>query len=593
MDFLKLIEDTRNQNNSSKELKINFLEYLNILKKDNTVYKLSHQRIYEELKNKVLKDSFFGIDQTLKQIIEYFFSAAHGGEEARQILYLVGPVGSGKSSLIELIKKTLEKSSEIYHLEDCPMREEPLHLLPRQIRAYFEKILGIKIEGELCPKCRHRLIHEFDNKYENFPIKKSKFSIAKRQGIGVVPPVDANNQDISILIGSINISKMDVYEEDDPRVFSLNGAFHVANRGIIEFIEVFKNDVEYLYTMLTATQEKLIPSPARGEMLYFDGVILAHSNEAEWIRFKSDKTNEAILDRIVKVDVPYCLILDEEIKIYEKLLSQTTFYAHIAPHTLKTAAQFAILTRLLPSHSIDIFTKLKIYNNESVDAKIDIEELKQEHEDEGMRGVSIRFIMKVFGNAFYSCNGCITPIHFFKVLSNEIKKLLLPSETKKQYIDFLETYIKKDYYALLEEDITKAFICEYNKQAQTIFDIYIDMAENFLNNKEINEQFMREIEEEIDISKSAIKGFRQDVVSFVRTKISLGEIIPYSCHLPLKKAIEKKLMNSLKELTRIIKEDNIKNFEEKQKYNEIINKLIKDGYCEICAKETLEYLQRS
>ena len=214
-------------------------------------------------------------------------------------------MGAGKSSLVESIKRVLETAPPVYVLEGCPMHEEPLHLIPKHLRKEFEDMLGVEIEGDLCPVCKYRLLNEFGGEYEKFPVSTKNFSIRSRKGIGVVPPVDPNNQDTSILTGSIDISKMDMYPEDDPRIFSLNGAFNVGNRGLVEFIEVFKNDVEYLHTIITATQEKSIPSPGKGSMIYFDGLIIAHSNEAEWNKFKSDHTNEAILDRIVKIEVPY------------------------------------------------------------------------------------------------------------------------------------------------------------------------------------------------------------------------------------------------------------------------------------------------
>ena len=332
-DFASLIQKDREERKHHR-FSGTLLDYLAIVKDDPKVVMLAHQRMYELLtaagvecvktednsrlkrihgsetlkKYNFFKNDFYGIDKSIMKLMRYFHSAAMKGEESRQVLYLVGPVGAGKSSLMEALKKALEMGPPIYVIKDCPMREEPLHLIPKHLRPQFEKLLGIKIEGDLCPVCRHRLKYEFNGEYEKFPVTVSEFSIRARKGVGVVPPVDPNNQDTSVLTGSVDISKIDMYAEDDPRVMSLNGAFNVGNRGIVEFIEVFKNDVEYLHTMITATQEKSIPSPGKGSMIYFDGIILAHSNEAEWNRFKSDHTNEAILDRIVKVEVPYCLI---------------------------------------------------------------------------------------------------------------------------------------------------------------------------------------------------------------------------------------------------------------------------------------------
>ncbi|OOB80161.1 MAG: serine protein kinase [Epulopiscium sp. Nuni2H_MBin003] len=608
MDFLDIILNERKNKSISK--KYTFLEYLHIIKDKKDLVKLSHQRIYDEIikygsetnKNdikiyNVFKDRFFGIDETLEKVVRYFFSAAMGAEESRQILYLVGPVGVGKSSLIDAIKEILENSDAIYALEGCPMREEPLHLIPKASRHIFEDILGIKIEGELCPKCRHRLESEFDGRYEDFPVVEVDFSVAKRQGVGVVPPVDPNNQDTSVLVGSVDLSKMDLYAEDDPRVFSLNGAFHVANRGVIEFIEVFKNDIEYLYTMLTATQEKLIPSPAKGAMIYFDGVILAHSNETEWNKFRTDKTNEAILDRIVKIELPYCLELDSEIKIYEKLLSKSCFNVHIAPNTLKIAAMFSILTRLLPSNKVDNITKLRVYNGEKIviDNKvIDIEFLKEEVEDEGMSGVSVRFVMKTIDSAIAISDGCLEPMLFIKTLVKEVKSLSVSKEVKNNYLNIIHDNLKKEYHKLLEDEVTKAFIYGYKEQAEDMFNNYLDHAEAYINKTKVegnipDENFMRAIEEELGITGSGAKGFRQDVTSYMFTLVRSGAEISYDCYAPLKQAIEKRITYSVRELTRIITVNKVRGNEQNIQYNNMLEQMQQNGYCKSCADATLVY----
>src|SRR6266852_3917655 len=365
------------------------------------------KRLYKDEPLKVFNffaEEFFGIERTIAQIVRYFHSASLKGEESRQVLYLMGPVGSGKSSLVERIQRGLEQVGMIYAIEGCPMNEEPLHLVPRHLRREFEKMLGAHIEGDLCPVCRYRLRSEFNNRYEEFPIVARNFSKRNRVGVGVVPPVDPNNQDTSVLIGSEDISKLDQYSEGDPRVLELNGALNVGNRGMVEFIEVFKNETEYLHAMITATQEKFIPAPGRHGTVYVDSVIIAHSNEAEWQKFKADHTNEAILDRIVVVKVPYNLRLSEEVKIYQKILRNSDFRAHVAPHTLEMASMFAVLSRLEPTPKCDLMTKLRLYNGEEVvekgrTKKINVQELREEAKLEGMNGISTRFIMKSLDNA--------------------------------------------------------------------------------------------------------------------------------------------------------------------------------------------------
>jgi len=428
-------------------------DYLRLLENNKDISVLAHKRLYTQLLsdgittldesnercNKLFdgdtvktydyfSDQFFGMERSLERIMRFFHSASMRGEESRQVLLLLGPVGAGKSALVEHIKSALEQCAPIYKLEKCPINEEPLHLIPRSLREEFQKLYDIPIEGDLCPVCRHRLLNEFGGDYTKFPVTQTSFSVRGRVGVGVVPPMDPNTQDTSMLIGSEDISKLDLYPEDDPRVLSLNGAFNVGNRGIVEFVEVFKNEIEFLHTMITATQEKNVPSPGKQAMIYFDGVIIAHCNEAEWNKFKAEHTNEAILDRIVRVNVPYCLEYREEVKIYQKLINRSDYECHIAPHTLEVAAMFAVLSRLKPSNKVDPLTKMKIYNGEEIVEKglikkVDIKDLREEVEDEGMTGISTRFIMKAIDAALAdSTKSMITPISIRDALIRQVKE---------------------------------------------------------------------------------------------------------------------------------------------------------------------------
>ncbi len=609
-----------------------FLEYAEMVRKNPELAILAHQRLYNLITgpgaevirteenprlrriygNDVIKkyrffsDDFFGIDKTIMKLVRYFHSAAMAGEEARQVLYLVGPVGSGKSSLMEALKRALEKAPPVYALKGCPMREEPLHLVPKHLRKEFEELLGVKIEGDLCPVCRYRLKNEFNGEYEKFPVETVDFSIRSRKGVGVVPPVDPNNQDTSVLIGSVDISKIDLYSEDDPRVLSLNGAFNVGNRGIVEFIEVFKNETEYLHTMITATQEKSIPAPGKGSMIYFDGVILAHSNEAEWNKFKSDHTNEAILDRIVKVEIPYCLELNEEMKIYEKILKKSRFKAHIAPHTIEAASMFAILTRLTPSAKVDPMTKLKIYNGEEIvekgmTRKTDILELRDEAPREGMTGISTRFIMKALDTALSeSDHDCINPIAVMETIVKAVRETAVSDEEKNRYVRFVQDSIKKEYNSILEKEVTKAFILGYKEQAESLFNNYLDHAEAFVNKTRIkdantgeelepDEKFMRSIEEQIGITESAAKGFRADVTAYMFFVLRNGGKLDYNSYEPLKEAIEKKLTASVKELSRIVTKAKVRDEDQSKKYNAMVEEMKRNGYCDHCCNVILKY----
>ena len=414
-ELLKAIQDQRSESKKKEKFKGNLLDYIELVQQDPSIVKSSHKRLYDALvshgvsnmpdsdsrKKKIFdgdnvkvydyfKDEFFGMEHVIMKVMRYLKSAAHKGEESRQVLLLMGPVGAGKSALTEHIKSSLEGIS-YYHLKDDPQRGEPLQVVPRSLRETFSEKLDVSIEGDISPVARYALLNELCGKYEDFEVVETTFSQRGRRGIASVPPMDANSQDVSVLIGGVDISKIDQYAEDDPRALSLNGAFNVGNRGIVELVEVFKNEIEFLHTIITATQEKRVPSPGKSDMIHFDGVILAHCNEAEWNRFQSEHTNEAILDRVVKIDVPYCLELDQEVKIYEKMLGISDFKCHIAPHTLKVAAMFSIMSRLKESAKCDLLTKMKIYNGEEVIEKgrvkrIDIKDLREENYKEGMNG---------------------------------------------------------------------------------------------------------------------------------------------------------------------------------------------------------------
>ncbi len=518
----------------------------------------------------------------------------------------MGPVGAGKSAITEHIKAALEQEP-YFHLEGDPQRGEPLQLVPRSLRSEFEDVLGVKIEGDISPIARHVLLEEMDNKYENFTVVETTFSQRGRRGIASVPPMDPNSQDVSVLIGSEDISKIDKYSEDDPRVLSLNGAFNVGNRGIVELIEVFKNEIEFLHTVITATQEKRIPSPGKNDMIYFDGVILAHCNEAEWNRFQSEHTNEAILDRIVKVNVPYVLELDQEIKIYEKILSRSNFSAHIAPHTIKIASMFSVMSRLKVSQKCDLLTKMKIYNGEDVIEKgrvkkVDIKDLREEAPGEGMSGISTRFIMKAIDNALSdSDTGMITPISVMSALVRQTKDQLINEEFKSHCLEIIQKTVREEYLRILETEIAKAFITAYEEQAQSLFDTYLDNAEahttrqrmkNNITKEEMepDENFMKSIEEQIGITGSSRDGFRSDVTAYMFAKMRRGEKVDYKSYEPLKEAIESYLISSVRDMARIVTKSKTRDDEQQKKHNDMVQTLIDEyNYTEESAEEILIY----
>src|SRR6202047_4140369 len=591
-DFERVIKQDR-ASRESKQWRGTLLEYLEMVKADPTFTKLSHARIYDLIiasgtrniqdaddprtkrlyKDEQVKvynffaDEFFGIERTIAQLVRYFHSASLKGEESRQ----------------------------------------GLHLIPRHLRREFEKMLGVHIEGDLCPVCRYRLKENYGLRYEEVRGETRSFSKRNRIGIGVVPPVDPNNQDTSVLIGSEDISKLDQYSEGDPRVLELNGALNVGDRGLVEFIEVFKNETEYLHAMITATQEKVIPAPGRHGMVYVDTCILAHSNEAEWQKFRADHTNEAILDRIVVVKVPYNLRLSEEVKIYQKIIKNSDFRAHVAPHTLELASMYAILSRLEPTSKCDLMTKLRLYNGEEVvekgrTKKIDVQELKEDTKREVMSGISTRFIMKALDNALSDnvTGNCINPINVREALISMTKEGDLPDDTRKQYLEFLQDTLHKEYLDLLEKEITRAFVYSYQEQAESLFQNYLDHAEAYVNktrvrdrntNEELSpdEGFLKSIEEQIAIIGSAADGFRQEVIAYLWATSRRGEKISYKSYEPLKEAIEKKLMTSVRDISRIITKARTRDEEQGEKYGSMVKNLLENGYCESCGDVVLKY----
>ena len=629
--FLRSVKKHQ-KNKQSQKFKGTLEDYLQLLESDDSIAHLAHKRLYEAILSKGMtvldetnercnklfngelvrtydyfSDQFFGMERPLEKVMRFLRSAAMKGEESRQVLLLLGPVGAGKSALVEHIKGALENCEPIYVLAGCPIREEPLHLIPRSLRAEFEEEYSIRIEGDLCPVCRHRLLQDFEGDFTRFPITQSSFSIRGRKGIGVVPPMDPNTQDTSLLIGSEDISKLDLYPEDDPRVLSLNGAFNVGNRGIVEFVEVFKNEIEFLHTMITATQEKNVPSPGKQAMIYFDGVILAHCNEAEWNKFKSEHTNEAILDRIVRVNIPYTLEYEEEVKIYQKLINRSDYNYHLAPHTLELAAMFAVLSRLKPSNKVDPLTKMKLYNGEEIVEKglikkVDIEDLREEVEDEGMTGISTRFIMKAIDAALAdSTKNMITPISIRDSLIKQVKEQVVSAENRKYYLQFLQKVLHEEYLSLLEKEITKAFVSAYDEQAESLFNNYLDHAEAYVNNTKVkdrvtsedmepDEKFLQSIEEQIGIKGSAKNNFRADITSYMFSKLRRGEVIDWRSYGPLKEAIESKLVASVRDISRIVTKSKSRDTKQQKKFNAMVRTLMDDyGYNEHSAEEVLKF----
>ena len=630
-ELLKQIQSAREESSKTKKFSGTLMDYIERVEQEPSLVKSSHKRLHEAIvehgvnvmpdsdtrKFKVFdgenikiydyfKNEFFGMENVIAKIMSFLSSAAQKGEESRQVLLLMGPVGAGKSALTEHIKKSLD-GKPYFHLKGDPHRGEPLQLIPRSLRDSFENALGVKIEGDISPVARHKLLNDYNGKYENYEVEETTFSQRARRGIAAVPPMDANSQDVSVLVGSVDISKLDKYSEDDPRALSLTGAFNVGNRGIVELVEVFKNEIEFLHTIITATQEKRVPSPGKSDMLHFDGVILAHCNEAEWNRFQSEHTNEAIMDRIVKVSVPYCLELDQEQKIYEKMLGKSDFKAHIAPHTLKIASMFSVMSRLKPSSKCDLLTKMKIYNGEDIIEKgrvkkVDIKDLREEAKHEGLDGISTRFITKSLDHALTNSDkNMLTPVSVIDSLTRMVKEQITDEQFKTTCLELLQKTIREEYLKILEYEIAKAFIAAYEEQAQSLFDTYLDNAEAFTTRSKLkdrvtkeerqpDENFMKSIEEQIGISGSSKEGFRSDVTAYMFSRMRRGDKVEYKTYEPLKEAIESYLISSVKSVARIVTKSKTRDDDQQKKYSEMVQVMIRDyGYTADSAEETLAF----
>src|SRR5579871_4424697 len=407
MDLVKRLEEYRDRERGL-QWEGTFAQYFEIASKKPHVARLSHERIYHMIMDAGVEtdrngephftffdQEIFGIEKPLQQIVEYFHSAAQRLEVRKRILLLMGPVGGGKSTIVYLLKRGLEQYTRInegavYAIKECPMHEEPLHLIPTELREDVEREFGIYIEGELCPHCRWMVEEKYGGKIEDVLVHRIAFSEKNRAGIGTFTPSDPKSQDVAELVGGIDLSTIgEVGVESDPRAYRFDGELNIANRGLMEFVEMLKVDEKFLYVLLTLSQEQNIKT-GRFSMIYADEVVISHTNESEFQAFVGNRKSEALQDRIILIKVPYNLRVSDEVKIYEKLLKQSALQnVHIAPNTLRIASTFAVLTRLEPSKKagMSLMKKLKLYDGEDLEdfKQKDIKELQDEAQREGDR----------------------------------------------------------------------------------------------------------------------------------------------------------------------------------------------------------------
>jgi len=624
MDLVKRLEEYRDRERGLL-WEGTFAQYFEIATKKPEVSRLAHDRIYRMIMDAGLETTrtgeprydfftqeIFGIEKPLQQIVEYFHSAAQRLEVRKRILLLMGPVGGGKSTIVYLIKRGLEAYSRIdagalYSIKDCPMHEEPLHLIPNDLRPDVEKEFGLYIEGDLCPHCRFMVDTQYTGRIEDVPVKRLAFSEKYRVGVGTFTPSDPKSQDISELVGGIDLSTIgEVGVESDPRAYRFDGELNIANRGIMEFVEMLKTDEKFLYVLLTLSQEQNIKT-GRFSMIYADEVVVSHTNEHEYQAFVGNKKSEALQDRIILVKVPYNLRASDEVKIYEKLLKQSNLQnVHIAPYTLRIASVFAILTRLEPSKKagMSLMKKLKLYDGEDIEdfKQKDIKELQEEAVREGMDGISPRYVINRLSSALVKQNAsCINPIDALRALRDGLDQhTSITREERERYLNFINE-ARREYDEMAKKEVQRAFVYSYEESARTLLNNYLDNVEAYCNKTKLrdpitdeemepDEQLMRSIEEQIGITENAKKSFREEILIRISSLARRGQTFEYTSHERLKEAIEKKLFADLRDVVKITTSIRTPDKEQLRKINDVVDRLMTEhGYCHVCANEILRY----
>jgi serine protein kinase len=608
-----------------------FRDYFELVTQNPRLAQLSHARINdmvhasgveklnegtrdEVARYKFFASELFGIEEPIARIVEYFKSAAQRLEVRKRILLLMGPVGGGKSTIVTMLKRGLEEwtrgeAGAVYAIKDCPMHEEPLHLIPAELRPEIEKHYGIYIEGDLCPQCRYALEHTYGGRHEDVKVHRIIFSEKNRVGIGTFAPSDPKSQDITELTGSIDLSTIgEVGVESDPRAYRFDGELNIANRGVMEFIEMLKVDEKFLYSLLTLSQEQNIKT-GRFAMLYADEVILSHTNENEYVSFAGNKKSEALQDRIILVRVPYNLRVSQEERIYDKLLKQSEILrnVHLAPNTLRVAAMFAVMTRLEEPKraNVDVVKKMKLYDGEDVEGykSKDVRELKEEAVREGMDGISPRYIINRLSGALVRDGiTCINPIDALRAIKDGFEQHTgINSEQRERYLNLISS-ARKEYDELAKVEVQRAFVYSFEEMARTICNNYLDNVEAYCNKERIkdpiteeemepDEQLMRSIEEQIGISDNAKNTFRQEILIRISSYARKGRSFEYTSHERLKEAIEKKIFADLKDVVKITTSAKTPDPDQLRRINEVVDRLVRDGgYCPVCANELLTYV---
>src|SRR5476651_2131891 len=610
----------------TREEEFSLEEYLALCKDDPATYATAGERMLSAIgepesvdtrtdprlsrvfANKVIKvypafREFYGAEEVIEQVVSYFRHAAQGLEERKQILYLLGPVGGGKSSIAERLKLLMEHVP-FYAIKGSPVNESPLGLFdPAEDGPLLEKEYGIParyLQRVLSPWAVKRL-EEYGGDIRKFKVVKRHPSVLRQVGVAKTEPGDENNQDISALVGKVDIRKLETFAQDDPDAYSFSGGLCLANQGLLEFVEMFKAPIKVLHPLLTATQEGNFKGTEGFGAIPFDSIVLAHSNESEWKTFRNNKNNEAFLDRIYIVKVPYCLRVSEEVKIYEKLIRGSSLAdATCAPGTLKMMAQFAMLTRLKEPENSSLYSKMQIYDGENLKDTDPRAKSYQEYRDyagvdEGMSGISTRFAYKILSRVFNfdSQEVAANPVHLMYVLEQQIEREQFPAETEQKFVSYIKENLAPRYAEFIGKEIQTAYLESYSEYGQNIFDRYVTYADYWIQDQEYRdtdtgEVFDRsalnaeleKIEKPAGISNP--KDFRNEIVNFVlRARANnAGKNPTWLSYEKLRVVIEKKMFSNTEELLPVISFNTKASTDDQKKHQDFLDRMISKGYTE-------------
>ncbi|MBK8768767.1 MAG: PrkA family serine protein kinase [Burkholderiaceae bacterium] len=623
---MNLFDTYREMYVKGREEEMSLVDYLELCKRDPLAYASAAERMLAAIGEPELVDTrndqrlsrlfsnriirrypafreFYGMDEAIAQIVAYFKHAAQGLEERKQVLYLLGPVGGGKSSIAERLKALME-AYPIYALKDSPVNESPLGLfVPERDGPVIEKEYGISrryLTGLMSPWAVKRL-QEYGGDISQFKVVRLQPSILRQIAISKTEPGDENNQDISSLVGKVDIRMLESMSQDDPDAYSYSGGLCLANQGLLEFVEMFKAPIKMLHPLLTATQEGNYKGTEGFSAIPFQGLILAHSNESEWTAFRNNRNNEAFLDRIYIVKVPYCLQMSEEVRIYRKLLAGSSLAAApCAPGTLEMMAQFSVLTRLKEPENSSIFAKLRVYDGENLkDVEPNAKSVQEYRDyagiDEGMTGISTRFAYKVLSAVFNydQTEVAANPVHLMYVLEQRLLREGMPEDTQRRYLDFIKGWLSPRYAEFIGKEIQTAYLESYSEYGQNIFDRYVTFADYWIQDEdyrdpETGESFDRvQLNGELEkIEKPAgianPKDFRNEIVNFVlRARANHGGRNPtWTSYEKLREVIEKKMFSNTEELLPVISFNAKASAEDKRKHESFVARMVDKGYTE-------------